>query len=56
LRLAGTIELGGSWFAAVHLDGLGLLNSCTVVLNEAPVWEMPRLGLLAGIDVSARFR
>jgi hypothetical protein len=55
LRLAAAMELGGPWFAAIHLDGLGLLTPCTVVLNDVPVWEMPRLGLLAGLDVAARF-
>jgi hypothetical protein len=56
LRLAATMELGGAWFVAAHLDGLGLLTPSTVVLNQAPVWEMPRLGALAGIDLLARFR
>jgi hypothetical protein len=55
LRLAATWEIGGPWFAAVHLDGLGLLTSCTILLNQVPVWEMPRLGILAGLDVAARF-
>ena len=48
--------LGGPWFAAVHLDALGLLTPTTVDLNHSGVWEMSRLGALAGIDVSARFR
>ena len=55
LRLAATLELGDTWFAAAHLDGLGLLTPCTVELNRAVVWEMPRLGGLVGIDLAARF-
>jgi hypothetical protein len=56
LRLAATLELGGPWFATAHLDGLGLLTPCRVKLNQAVVWEMPRLAALAGIDLSVRFR
>jgi hypothetical protein len=56
LRLAAALELGSAWFLAGHLDALGLLTSSTVQLNRVPVWEMPRLGLLAGIDLAARFR
>ena len=55
LRLATTLELGDTWFAVAHLDGLGLLTPCTVELNRAVVWEMPRLGGLVGIDLAARF-
>lgn len=54
LRLAADLPLGGSWFLAAHLDGLGLFTRCTVVLNQATVWEMPRLGGLAGLDVLVR--
>jgi len=56
LRIAATLALGGSWSATAHLDALGLLTPCTVDLNKVGVWEMPRLGALAGIDVSVRFR
>ncbi|MBN2573037.1 MAG: hypothetical protein JXP73_00595 [Deltaproteobacteria bacterium] len=56
LRVAAALDLGGPWFLAAHLDGLGLLTSCTVMLNGAAVWEMPRLGALLGIDLAARFR
>jgi hypothetical protein len=54
LRLAADFPLGGSWFLAAHLDGLGLPTRCTVVLNQATVWEMPRLGALAGLDILMR--
>ena len=56
LRVTATFELGGPWALAAHLDGLGLLTPCSVVLNQATVWEMPRLGALAGVALSARFR
>jgi hypothetical protein len=56
LRLAAALELGGPWFATAHLDALGLITPMTVDLNHSGVWEMSRLGALAGIDVSARFR
>jgi hypothetical protein len=56
LRVAATYDIGGPWSVAAHLDGLGLLTSCTVVLNQTSVWETPRLGALAGVDLSVRFR
>jgi hypothetical protein len=55
-RVAATLELGGPWSAAAHFEALGLLTPGTVDLNQDAVWEMPRIGALAGIDVSARFR
>ena len=56
LRFAASWALGSSWSATAHLDALGLLTPYTVALNQVGVWDMPRLGALAGIDVSARFR
>ena len=56
LRLAGTVKLGDRWFALAHVDALGLLTPYTVELNQVEQWKMPRLGALAGIDLSARFR
>jgi hypothetical protein len=56
LRLAATFEFGGRWAATAHLDALGLLTPYTVELNRVGLWEMPRLGALAGIDLTARFR
>ncbi len=55
-RLAATWHVAGRWSLATHLDGLALLTPSTVHLNQAPVWEMPRLGALWGIDLLARFR
>ena len=56
LRFAASWALGGAWSATAHLDALGLLTPYTVALNKVGVWDMPRLGALAGIDLSARFR
>jgi len=55
-RLAATIPLGGPWSAAAHLDLLGLITPYRVTLNQAGVWDMPRLAALAGLTVAARFR
>jgi hypothetical protein len=55
LRLAASFPVGGRWFLAAHCDGLGLLTPSRVMLNESSVWEMPRLGVVAGIDLLARF-
>jgi hypothetical protein len=55
-RVAVTVHVAGPWSLATHLDGLGLLTPSRVQLNQAPVWEMPRTGVVAGIDVLARFR
>lgn len=56
LRLATTLDLGGPWFIIVRTDALGLLTPCTVDLNQAAAWDMPRLGALVGIDAAARFQ
>jgi len=55
LRIAGTISLGQTWSLAGHVDGLGLLTPSRVELNGGVVWEMPRLGALAGVDLVAFF-
>jgi hypothetical protein len=56
VRLAGAFSLGRSWFIALHLDLLGLLTPCKVELNQATVWEIPRLGGLGGVDLLLHFR
>jgi hypothetical protein len=56
VRVAATLELGGPWSATAHIDALGLLTPCTVYLNQDGIWQMPRIGALVGIDLSARFR
>jgi hypothetical protein len=56
LRVAATVWLGQAWFVAGHVDGLASLNPSRVELNDGIVWDMPRLGVLAGIDVAVLFR
>ena len=54
MRLAGTWELGRFIFS-VHADGLVMLSRWTVKLNDAPVWSVPRVGGVMGLDVALRF-
>ncbi|HXJ20210.1 MAG TPA: hypothetical protein VMT03_08255 [Polyangia bacterium] len=56
VRVAATLQLGVRWFATARLDALGLLTPYTVDLNRTGVWQMPWVGILAGVDVAARFR
>jgi hypothetical protein len=56
VRAAATLQLGGPWSATAHLDALGLLTPRSVDLSHARVWEMPRIGAVAGLAVAARFR
>ena len=53
-RLAATHEFGGRYFAAVRVDALVMLSSCTVTLNQAAAWTTPRVGGLVGLDVGVR--
>jgi len=56
LRLRAAWEISGPWSMTPHLDTLGLLTPRAVALNRVDVWEMPRLSVVVGIDVAARFR
>jgi hypothetical protein len=56
LRLGAQWELSEVWFLTPHVDALALLTPRAVALNEATVWDMPPLSVLAGIDLGARFR
>ena len=53
-RLAGSRELG-RFILSVHADGLVMLSRWNVVLNEAVFWRVPRLGVVAGVDVALLF-
>ena len=55
VRLAAARDLGGRLFAGAHVDGLVMLSPWTVALNDSGVWTTPRLGLLLGVDLGARF-
>ncbi len=54
MRLAGTKELG-QFIVTAHADGLVMLSRWNVVLNDAVVWTVPRVGAVVGLDVAVRF-
>jgi hypothetical protein len=54
-RVAATRDFAARWFVAGRLDGILLLSSWTVRLNETAVWTTPRAGALVGLDVGVRF-
>ena len=54
-RIAATVDFGGRYFAAARLDGLVMLSTWTVTLNQIAAWTTPRVGALIGLDVGARF-
>jgi hypothetical protein len=54
MRLAATKELG-QFTVGVHADGLVMLSHWNVVLNDAVVWDVPRIGVVVGLDVALRF-
>jgi hypothetical protein len=54
LRLAATVFLSDSWFVVPRLDGLVLLNTCSVEMNDVQIWHMPRLSAFTGLDLAAR--
>jgi hypothetical protein len=53
-RLAASREFG-RFIASVHADGLVTLAQWNVVLNDAVVWSIPRVGAVVGLDVALRF-
>jgi hypothetical protein len=54
VRLAGTKDLG-RFSVSVHADGLVMLSRWNVLLNDAVVWRVPRVGGVVGFDVALRF-
>ena len=54
MRLAATKELG-QFTVSVHADGLVMLSHWNVVLNDTVVWDVPRVGIVVGLDVALRF-
>jgi hypothetical protein len=54
-RIAATGELGRRWFVSARVDGLVMLSSWTVALNDVAAWTTPRVSVLAGVDVGVRF-
>jgi hypothetical protein len=54
-RVSATRDFGDRYFAAVRVDGLLMLSSWTVAVNEMDAWTTPRVGAAFGIDFGARF-
>jgi hypothetical protein len=54
MRLAATRERG-RFIVSVHADGLIMLSRWNVVLNDAVVWSVPRLGAVVGLDLGLQF-
>jgi hypothetical protein len=54
MRLAASRELG-RFIVSVHADGLVMLARWNVVLTDAVVWSVPRVGGIVGLDVALRF-
>jgi hypothetical protein len=54
-RLAAELDLGDRFFASARVDGLVMLTSWTVTVNQTTAWTTPRVGALFGVDFGARF-
>lgn len=54
-RLEAAENLGRRYFVAARADGLVMLSSWTVRLNETTVWTTPRVGFVVGFDLGVRF-
>ena len=54
MRVAASKELG-RFVVSVHADGLVMLARWNVVLNDAAVWNVPRVGGILGVDLALRF-
>jgi hypothetical protein len=54
-RIAATADLGRRWFVSARVDGLVMLSSWTVALNDVAAWTTPRVSVLLGLDVGVRF-
>jgi hypothetical protein len=54
-RIAGTHDLGDRYFVGARAEGLVMLSSWTVKLDDAAVWATPRIGGLIGVDVGLHF-
>jgi hypothetical protein len=45
----------GRFIVSVHADALVMLSRWNVVLGDAVVWSVPRVGGVVGLDVALRF-
>jgi hypothetical protein len=54
-RIVATHDLGDRYFVAARAEGLVMLSSWTVTLDDAAVWTTPRVGGLVGLDWGLHF-
>ena len=54
-RLVARQDFGDRFFVAARVEGLVMLSTWRVTLNETVAWTTPRVGALLGLDVGARF-
>lgn len=54
-RFAATRDFGDRYFAAVRVDGLVMLSSWTVAVNQVDAWTTPRVAGAIGFDLGAHF-
>jgi hypothetical protein len=54
-RIAATHDITGRYFIAGRVDGLVMVSSSTVTLNQTVVWTTPRVGGVLGVDFGAHF-
>jgi hypothetical protein len=54
-RVTATYDFSDRFFAAARVDGLVVLNTWTVTLNDGVVWTTPRVGGLMGLDFGVNF-
>jgi hypothetical protein len=55
LRVFATLDLGSRYFLSARAEGLVMLSSWSVALNDAVVWTTPRVGELLGLDFGVNF-
>jgi hypothetical protein len=55
-RVSYSLALGDHLVFLAHVDALFLMTPWTVNVNRVPMWTMPRVGAVAGIDLAVRFR
>jgi hypothetical protein len=54
-RVVATYNFSDRFFASARVDGLVMLTTWTVTLNDGIVWTTPRVGGLAGLDFGVNF-
>jgi hypothetical protein len=54
-RVAARRDFGERTFLAARVDGLVMISSWTVTLNQTAAWTTPRVGAVIGLDFGIRF-